>query len=129
MHARDRAMPSPRQRRLAIAAALVVATSVLQYLQLLSQQTPYHDSILTGEKWLTELLGTRNKHRFYEQLGLNKDTFLELVRELENLDLIKHTRYMSTEEQVAIFLYSVVTNLSNRKVAERFQRSGETISR
>ena len=72
---------------------------------------------------------TRNEFRFYEQLGINKEPFLDLVKELEELYLIKQSRHMSTEEQVAIFLYSVVTNLSNRKVAERFQRSGETISR
>ena len=52
-----------------------------------------------------------------------------LVKELEDMGLLKHSRYMSTEEQVTIFLYTVVTNLPNRKVAERFQRSSETISR
>ena len=36
---------------------------------------------------------------------------------------------MDLEEQVAIFLYVLVTNLSNRKVGERFQRSGDTVSR
>jgi hypothetical protein len=118
-------MVTPRQRRLVVAAVLIAGTTILQYIELINQRTMYHDSILTGEKWLIELMGSRNQHRFYEQLGLHKDTFLEL----ESLYLIKHTRYMSTEEQIAIFLYSVVTNLSNRKVAERFQRSGETISR
>jgi hypothetical protein len=122
-------MPTPRQRRFLIIAVLLVATALLQHIEHISQRAAYHDSILTGEKWLAELLQSPNRHRFYEQLGLHKETFLELVRELENLYLIKQSRFMSTEEQVAIFLYSVVTNLSNRKVSERFQRSGETISR
>jgi len=37
--------------------------------------------------------------------------------------------HVDLEEQVEIFLYIIVTNLSNRKVAERFQRSGVTISK
>lgn len=122
-------MPTPRQRRLLLIAVLIVTVILIQHVEHGSLRAPYHDSILTGEIWLTELLQSSNQHRFYEQLGLHKETFLELVRELENLYLIKQSRFMSTEEQVAIFLYSVVTNLSNRKVAERFQRSGETISR
>ena len=40
---------------------------------------------------------------------------------------VGHTRYMRPEEQVAIFIYTAVTNASNRKAAERFQCSGDTI--
>jgi hypothetical protein len=121
--------PTDRQKRILTASVLIVITALLQYIEEIGQRTAYHDSILTGEKWVSELLQTRNPNRFYEQLGLHKDTFIKLIRELESLYLIRHTRYTSTEEAVAIFLYSAVTNLSNRKVAERFQRSGDTISR
>jgi hypothetical protein len=122
-------MLTPRTRNVAVAAAAITAAAVLRYIEQARSPQPYHDSILTGEKWIQELLLTPNEFRFYEQLGINKEPFLDLVKELEELYLIKQSRHMSTEEQVAIFLYSVVTNLSNRKVAERFQRSGETISR
>ena len=98
-------------------------------MELLQNREPYHTSILTGEKWLIELCATHNQHRFREQLGISKNTFVLLVKELESRGLISHSRYMSSKEQVAIFLYTAVTNLLNRKVAERFQRSGETISR
>jgi hypothetical protein len=36
---------------------------------------------------------------------------------------------MGTKEQLGIYLYAIVTNLSMRKLAERFQRSTETIQR
>ncbi|KIJ24212.1 hypothetical protein M422DRAFT_194960 [Sphaerobolus stellatus SS14] len=36
---------------------------------------------------------------------------------------------MTPSEQVTIFLYFAVTNASNCKVCERFQRSGDTISK
>jgi hypothetical protein len=39
------------------------------------------------------------------------------------------SRYVSLEEQLAIFLYSCVTGLTIRHVGERFQRSNDTISR
>src|SRR4029077_13523049 len=42
---------------------------------------------------------------------------------------LQSTRYMSETEQLGIFLYAVVTDLSMRKLAERFQRSTETIHR
>jgi hypothetical protein len=122
-------MIPPCKRKLAVAAIAIAAAAVLQYIEQITNPQPYHDSILTGEKWLQELLLTCNNFRFYEQLGVNKEPFLDLVKELEELYLIKQMRHMSTEEQVAIFLYSVVTNVSNRKVAKRFQRSGETVSR
>jgi hypothetical protein len=117
------------RRRLLVTAGVLAGTAIVQYIELNENRVPYHTSILTGEKWLIELIQTDNRHRFHEQLGLYKETFFLLVKELEDTGQLKHSKYLSTEEQVAIFLYTVVTNLPNRKVAERFQRSGETISR
>src|ERR1700761_3274612 len=108
---------------------LMAGAASLHYIELLDQCAPYHDSILMGEKWLIELISSRNQHRFYEQLRISKDAFFTLVKELEEHRSIVQTRNVSSKEQVAIFLYTVVTNLSNRKVVERFQWSGETISR
>lgn len=39
------------------------------------------------------------------------------------------TRGVSVEERCAIFLYIVGNNASSRNAQERFQRSGETITR
>src|SRR5882672_1244621 len=60
---------------------------------------------------------------------MEKHVFRQLVRKLFTLTNASHTCHVDLEEQVAIFLYIIVTNLSNRKVGERFQRSGNTISK
>jgi transposase len=39
------------------------------------------------------------------------------------------TKYVTLEEQLAIFLYTSVTGLSIRHVGERFQRANGTISK
>jgi hypothetical protein len=39
------------------------------------------------------------------------------------------SRFVSLEEQLAIFLYACVTGLTVRHIGERFQRSNETISK
>ncbi|KAJ6532635.1 hypothetical protein B0H19DRAFT_858648, partial [Mycena capillaripes] len=39
------------------------------------------------------------------------------------------TKHVSSEEQLAIFLRIAVTGLGNREQQERFQRSGDTISK
>jgi hypothetical protein len=112
-----------------LAATVATATTLLHYAEMRASIQPYHTSILTGEKWLGELVSSTNLHRFYEQLGMALPVFTTLVTELEDLRLIGESKFMTTHEQVAIFLYTAVTNCSNRKVGERFQRSGDTISR
>ena len=41
----------------------------------------------------------------------------------------QRSKYVSLEEQLAIFLYTSVTGLTIQHVGERFQRSNETISK
>src|ERR1700685_4252986 len=88
---------------------------------------PYHTSILTGEGWGMELLeGHHNRIRC--ELGVSRDVFLELIEELRWLGH-GNSKYVSLEEQLAIFLYMSVTGLPIRHVGDRFQRSNETISK
>jgi hypothetical protein len=88
---------------------------------------PYHTSILTCEGWVMELLeGHPNRIRC--ELGVSRDIFLELINELRRFGH-GNSKYVSLEEQLAIFLYMSVTGLTIRHVGERFQRSNETISK
>jgi len=91
-----------------------------------NEPEPYHTSILTGEGWVLELL-TGHPERIHCELGVHRHIFVKLVSDLRSLG---HTnsRFVSLEEQLAIFLYSCVTGLTIRHVGERFQRSNETIS-
>ena len=88
---------------------------------------PYHTSILTGEGWVMELL--KGHHNCIQcELGVSCDVFLELIEELRRLGH-GNSKYVSLEEQLAIFLYMSITGLTIRHVRERFQWSNETISK
>jgi len=59
---------------------------------------------------------------------MDGSVFTKLIAELR-VQGHKNSKFMSLEEQVAIFLYTCVTGLTTRHVGERFQRSNATISR
>jgi hypothetical protein len=88
---------------------------------------PYHTSILSGAAWVAELL-TGHPERIRCELGMHREVFIELVDTLRRMGH-GNSKYVSLEEQLAIFLYTCVTGLTIRHVGERFQRSNETISR
>ncbi|EJD45179.1 transposase [Auricularia subglabra TFB-10046 SS5] len=87
-----------------------------------------HTSVLTGEMWVRELLAG-HPARIYDNMAMRQHVFRRLSEWLAVRCDLTDTRWVTKEEQLAIFLYACVTNLSNRKLAERFQRSGDTISR
>ena len=87
----------------------------------------YHTSILSGYPWVLELI-SGHPDRIYCELALRKEEFILLMAEFHSLGH-RDTRRVTLEEQVAIFLYMCVTGLTVRHVAERFQRSNDTISR
>jgi hypothetical protein len=62
--------------------------------------------------------------RYCENAGLEDAT-----EEPESESDTELTKTVSVEEAVAIFLYIVGRGASNRDAQERFQHSGETISR
>ena len=62
-------------------------------------------------------------------MGMNRFVFQKLLYELEQRVGLGPTRYVSSEEQLAIFLQIARTGLSNAEMQERFQRSGDTISK
>ena len=88
---------------------------------------PYHTSILSGYAWLQELLYGHPK-RICTELGVHKEVFYALIRELWSMGH-GDTRYVTLEEQLAIFLYTSVTGLSTCHVEERFQHANGTISK
>ncbi|WVZ64753.1 hypothetical protein U9M48_014228 [Paspalum notatum var. saurae] len=87
-----------------------------------------YTSILSGQKHVEELLHG-HKVRVRRELRMEKEIFLKLVELLRDSHLLSNARDITVEEQVAIFLFCLATNASNRLMQERFQHSGETISR
>ena len=104
----------------AIAAVVSFATH-------LYNKTPYHTSVLTGANWVAELLHG-HPERIWCELGVHEHVFRFLISYLQTIS-VHHSRNVLLEEQLAIFLYRCVTGLSIRHVAERFQRSNETVSK
>ena len=114
-------------RRIAVIGAALAATA-LTFEPTRTPGRPKHTSILTGEKWLKELLAG-NDDCFYEQLGVSKFIFRRLLQELQLCCGLCNSRHISADEQLAIFLHFAQTSLSSRMLQERFQRSGDTITR
>lgn len=88
---------------------------------------PYHTSILSGFAWVQELLNG-HPERIKNELGMRKHVFLALVQELQDSGL-DDSKFITLKEQTAIFLYTCVTGLKSRHVAERFQHSHTTITK
>ena len=88
---------------------------------------PYHTSILSGYAWLQELLHGHPEH-IHTELGVHKEVFHALIRLLRSMGHVD-TRYVTLEEQLAIFLDISVTGLSICHVGELFQCANGTISK
>jgi hypothetical protein len=100
---------------------------VIDQLAPLYLRTPYHTSALSGAGWVHELL-TGHSERIQNELGVSRSTFTLLIKSMLALD-VNSLRNVSIEEQVSIFLYTMVTGLSCTYVRERFQQSSSTISK
>ncbi|KAF4616740.1 hypothetical protein D9613_008850 [Agrocybe pediades] len=90
---------------------------------------PLHTSALSGQAWVNELIHG-HPDRIFMALGMRLHVFTAFCANLTLLGGVTISRHgVTVEEQAAIFLYTCVTGLSIRHVAERFQRSNETISK
>ena len=125
-------MPIPPSIRRDIVQTIGILLTIIipKFIQVICSlyiKQPYHTSILSGKAWVQELLNGHPKCIECE-LGVTKQVFNQLILELQSTG---HTqsRYVSLEEQLAIFLYTSVTGLTVRHVGERFQRSNATISK
>ena len=116
---------------LAVLEALVRVTYhvAMDYLTPLYLCTPYHTSALSSADWIHELL-TGHPERIRNELGVYRGTFMLLVKELQEPEIsLWPSHHVSVEEQVAIFLYTMVTGLSCTHVGECFQQSSSTITK
>ncbi|KAG5240959.1 protein ALP [Salix suchowensis] len=60
---------------------------------------------------------------------MDRDTLLSLCYELQTRYGLNPSRRMCVLEKVGMFLFTLAVGASNRHVQERFQHSGETVSR
>jgi hypothetical protein len=111
----------------ASAAVLASGLAVLKYAQTYLNKTPYHNSMLTGAGWVSELLEGHSKH-IRRELGVHKQVFQALITALQNAGYTP-SKFVTLEEQLAIFLYTCVIGLSLGHICERFQQAMETASK
>ncbi|KAK2989299.1 hypothetical protein RJ640_026682 [Escallonia rubra] len=106
---------------------LVAAAAGYYYYNNITNQ-PLRSISPSGSGFMTELLnGPDDLCR--EMLRMDKHVFHKLCDSLRQRAMLRDTPGVSIEEQLAIFLNIVGHNERNRVIQERFQHSGETISR
>ncbi|XP_058755134.1 uncharacterized protein LOC131628278 [Vicia villosa] len=88
---------------------------------------PCRTSQLTGHAWVQEIL-QGNLTRCYEMFRMEKYVFHKFCTKLMECGLTSSSR-MGVEEMVGMFLVVVGHGVGNRMIQERFQHSGETVSR
>jgi DDE superfamily endonuclease len=125
---RQRKNKRRRNLLLAVSASFAGAAAAITYYGNNFEKNAQHTSKLRGQQWMEELLEGHHQ-RMKDNMGISAEGFLYLRGLLIEKAGLQSTRYMSATEQLGIFLYAVVTDLSMRKLAERFQRSTETIDR
>jgi len=81
-----------------------------------------------GMRWLTEVLRGHWKQSV-NMFRMDSTILLSLCNDLETHHGLKPSRKMSVIENVTMFLFTIAVEASNRQVHERFQHSGETVSR
>ncbi|KAG5063498.1 hypothetical protein JHK85_004681 [Glycine max] len=104
------------------------SANVINYFMNYVVKNPCRDSSMKAHRWVSEIL---NGHpiRCYQMFRMKKLVFLELCDILETKYNLKKTRNVNIYEQVGLFLYMLSQPGSVRNCEERFQHSGETISK
>ncbi|PPQ83046.1 hypothetical protein CVT26_012197 [Gymnopilus dilepis] len=100
-----------------VIATLAAASAVVEAYRRRYDPEPYHTSILSGEEWVQDLQDG-HKDRIKDNLGVQKHVFRQLKTELCTKGGLRRRRRVSNDEQIAVFLYQLTTNLSVRKTAE-----------
>ncbi|KAH0671438.1 hypothetical protein KY290_025877 [Solanum tuberosum] len=106
---------------------LVAAAAGYHYYNCIARQ-PSCGSTPKGSGFLSELLSADNDV-CREMLRMDKHVFHKLCSILRERAMLRDTAGVMIEEQLAIFLNIVGHNERNRVIQERYQHSGETISR
>lgn len=106
-----------------------MATVVFQACLDKCNMLPCRTSPLSGEEYVQELLRSQHPRRFLEVCRMEYHVFLTLCDLLERHNLLKATPCTSVQQQVMVFLSVAGNRSTNRICQERFQHSGETISR
>ncbi|KAL4367185.1 hypothetical protein GQ457_05G027840 [Hibiscus cannabinus] len=88
---------------------------------------PCRTSILDGKAYIMEIL-SGNPTVCYEMLRMKKHVFQNFCDRLKVENFLEDEKKVSVEEAVAMFLFIIGQNATQRLIADRFQHSTETVS-
>ncbi|CAL2266420.1 unnamed protein product [Prunus armeniaca] len=108
-----------------ISVGCVVAVS--EWLKYVDKE-PCRTSLHTGYKWVMDVLNG-HKVRCHEQFRMEKHVFIKLVETLTGAYGLKEVGDIPLVEALSMFLIVLGHGFTNRMVQERFQHSGEMVSR
>ncbi|XP_056696268.1 uncharacterized protein [Spinacia oleracea] len=91
-------------------------------------KVPCMTSYFTGQRWMIELLNG-HETRCFNDLRMYPPLFMQLCTDLETRYGLRPSYRMSIIEKVGIFIYVLAHGAPNKITRERFQHSGETVSR
>jgi hypothetical protein len=112
---------------------ITIAVAQITYLDSLlflshTERVPYHTSILTGQAWVYKLI-SGHPDQIRHNFGIDLQVFEDLLATLHQHGFVQSHNGVTIAEQLGIFLYTCVTELSSCHVGERFQRLPDTITR
>jgi len=105
-----------------------IARLIEYYYNTYVHKNPCMTSSQTGNMWVTELL-RGHEIRSYRMFRMDKNVFLKLCYDLQSKYGLQGSRNMCATEILGMFLFILGQGAGNRLAQERFQRSGETVSR
>ena len=104
-----------------------ILTPILPIILAQKCKTRRRDSAMTGKMYYQELLDTNSTVRFREVARMDKRTFQILLDSLKSKGLRGSSHVC--EGQKLLITLQMFQGKSNRELQERWQHSGETISR
>ncbi|OIT28137.1 hypothetical protein A4A49_59151, partial [Nicotiana attenuata] len=110
-----------------LAKCVLLVSIIGKYLGIGPKERVYR-SILTRADFIKDLIEGHFRG-CYDLLRMNVGCFLQLADEMKTRGLLTDSRTIKVEEQMAIFVFTLAHNERNIVVQNRFQHSGETISR
>ncbi|KNE92679.1 hypothetical protein PSTG_13892 [Puccinia striiformis f. sp. tritici PST-78] len=113
------------EETIAIVAVALLLTTLTRFG---TQGIPYNDLPLSGEDYTITIL-QGNPCQTLDVFRVTTPTFMFICRELLSVQMEPVSKLLQIEEQLAIFLYILGHNNSNRQAQDRFQHSGQTISK
>ena len=87
---------------------------------------PDTDSILSGHEYVNEIMQGNPAHS-QEMLRMSKEAFSNLCEYFRGKGWLQNSRYISVEEKMAMFLYSLSQQHTMRSIKRRFNHSTHTM--